>query len=275
MDSVEPEVIDTTAPSVDESTETNEVDETTAPPEIVDDSEEVDYEGEKFKVPAKLKDALMRQADYTRKTQEVAEARKAIEQHAQEVQQRAQFNQEYVSEVAKVMSIDERLKEYQSLDWNAITDSDPVQAMKLDRQMRELQSEKDRAVQSISEKQQRTALERSQATARQLQEAAAVVAREIKGWSPEVAKKLQETGRSMDYKPEELSQVTDPRFVKLLHKSYLYDQLVKERTAVPPSEPAKPVTRITAVKTTAVTNPDDLTPEQWVSWRNKQIRKNG
>lgn len=275
MDSVEPEVIDTPAPSVDESTETNEVDETTAPPEIVDDSEEVDYEGEKFKVPAKLKDALMRQADYTRKTQEVAEARKAIEQHAQEVQQRAQFNQEYVSEVAKVMSIDERLKEYQSLDWNAITDQDPVQAMKLDRQMRELQSEKDKAVQSISEKQQRTALERSQATARQLQEAAAVVAREIKGWSPEVAKKLQETGRSMDYKPEELSQVTDPRFVKLLHKSYLYDQLVKERTAAPTPEPAKPVTRITAVKTTAVTNPDQLSPEEWVRWRNTQIRKRG
>ena len=37
-----------------------------------DDSEEIDWNGKKFKGPKGLKDGLMMQADYTRKTQEVA-----------------------------------------------------------------------------------------------------------------------------------------------------------------------------------------------------------
>jgi hypothetical protein len=63
-----------------------------APPEVEtsdDDSEEVDYEGEKYKLPKKLKDALLRQQDYTQKTQQVAEQRRAIEAQAQQVQQHA------------------------------------------------------------------------------------------------------------------------------------------------------------------------------------------
>ena len=259
----QPSEIETTEPEVNE-----------APQEPTDDGEEVDYEGEKFKVPAKLKDALLRQADYTRKTQEVAEERRALEQQRAEVAQRAEFNQTHVREVAKVMSIDERLAQFQQLDWNALTDANPLQAMKLDRQMRDLQSQRQQAVASIEQIQQRTALETQQATARRLQEAQAEVAREIKNWSPEVAKALQETGKSIGYKPEELASVNDPRAVKLLHKAYLYDQLMKERTkAEPQAEPAKPVTRITAVKTTSVTNPDKLSPDDWLKWRNQQLRR--
>ena len=119
-------------------------------PEVTDDDgEEIDYEGEKYKVPAKLKEAFLRQADYTRKTQEVAEQKRDIERQAAEVQQRAQFNQQHVQDVAKVMAIDEQLAKYQGLDWNAITDADPVQAMKLDRQMRELQQQRTASVERI------------------------------------------------------------------------------------------------------------------------------
>lgn len=269
----ESEVIEAQEAPEPSDIETTETEINEAPQEPIDDGEEVDYEGEKFKVPAKLKDALLRQADYTRKTQEVAEERRSLEQQRAEVAQRAEFNQTHVREVAKVMSIDERLEQYQKLDWDALADADPVQAMKLDRQMRDLQSQRLQVVASIEQIQQRTAMETQQATARRLQEAQAEVAREIKNWSPEVAKALQETGKAMGYKPEELTNVTDPRAVKLLHKAYLYDELMKERTKQPQAEPSKPVTRITAVKTTAVTNPDKLSPDDWLKWRNTQLRK--
>lgn len=242
-------------------------------PQLDDDGEEIDYEGEKFKVPAKLKEAFLRQADYTRKTQEVAEARRDIERQAAEVQQRAQFNQQHVQDVAKVMAIDERLEQFSKLDWNAITDADPVQAMKLDRQFRELQQQRGESVNRITQIQQRTALEQQQATARQLQEAEAVVAREIQGWSPELKAKLSETAKAIGFKDQDLAGVTDPRTVKLLHKAFMYDQLMKERTKAPAAEPAKPVTRITsASKTPAVTNPDKLSADDWLKWRNKQLR---
>lgn len=258
----EPSEIETTEPEVSE-----------APQEPIDDGEEVDYEGEKFKVPAKLKDALLRQADYTRKTQEVAEERRSLEQQRAEVAQRAEFNQKHVREVAKVMAIDERLEQYQKLDWDSLADADPVQAMKLDRQMRDLQSQRQQAVNSIEQIHERTALETHQATARRLQEAQAEVKRDIPNWSSELDMELKKTAMSFGFNEQE-ARVSDPRTIKLVHKAYLYDQLMKERTKSPQAaEPAKPVTRITAVKTTAVTNPDKLSPDDWLKWRNTQLRK--
>jgi hypothetical protein len=56
--------------------------------------EEVEYEGELYQVPPKLKEAIIRQSDYTKKTQEVAETRKLIEHQQSQLrvaQQQAAF----------------------------------------------------------------------------------------------------------------------------------------------------------------------------------------
>src|SRR5215216_3195421 len=44
-----------------------------------DEFEDVDFAGKQYRLPKELKSALMMQADYTRKTQDVAEQRKALE----------------------------------------------------------------------------------------------------------------------------------------------------------------------------------------------------
>ena len=75
------------APEVDAESysddETPEADAEGAPDEgqPEDDTEEVDWDGAKYRVPKPLKDALLRQADYTRKTQELADQRRTVEQH--------------------------------------------------------------------------------------------------------------------------------------------------------------------------------------------------
>ena len=184
------------------------VEETPAPVEI-DDSEEIDHEGEKYKVPKKLKDAFLRQADYTVKTQDLA-------------------------------------KQFQKLDWNALTDADPVQALKLDRQMRELQQQRAQQVDGLQQSQARQAFESQQAIARRHEEARVELSKEIPGFgTPEVQKQLIEVGKAAGYKQEELANVLDPRAIKLLHKAHLYDQLVsKAKASAPASEAIKPITRV-------------------------------
>jgi len=54
------------------------------------DLEEIEHDGKKHRVPKELKDAFLRQSDYTRKTQEVAEARRQVEQTWAEAQHTAQ-----------------------------------------------------------------------------------------------------------------------------------------------------------------------------------------
>src|SRR5574343_151442 len=182
-----------------------------------DDGEEIEYDGEKYKVPKPLKDAFLRQQDYTQKTQTVAEQRRAVEAQAAEVQRQAQAQQALIAEYAEAYSLDSQLKQYQAIDWPALIEADPVQAMKLDRQMRELQTKRDLVVATVTQKQQAQAIEAQQATAKRLQEGRAVLEREINGWSPELAKTLANYGQEIGFSADEMSNVTNPHAVKLLH----------------------------------------------------------
>jgi hypothetical protein len=246
-----------------------------APPEVEtsdDDSEEVDYEGEKYKLPKKLKDALLRQQDYTQKTQQVAEQRRAIEAQAQQVQQHAEMSQRYVAEYAEAFALDKELQRYKEINFDQLTDSDPVTALKLDRQMRDLQARRDQVVATVTQKQQAQSIEQQRINAQRLNEGRAVLEREIKGWSPDTAKALVSFGQELGYTEQELTQVNDPRTVKLLHKAWQYDQLTKAKTAKPaPVTQERPVTRITASKATVKT-PATMTDNEFAQWRRSQIK---
>lgn len=241
--------------------------------EAESDDEEIDYEGEKFRVPKKLRDAFLRQQDYTQKTQSVAEQRKAVEAHAQQIQQQAQAQQQHIAEYAEAFALDSQLKQYQDVNWQQLIDQDPVQAMKLDRQMRELQQRRDQVVSSVTQKQQQQTLQVQRENARRLQEGQAVLEREIKGWSPETGKELIKFGQELGFNAEELSQVNDPRAVKLLHKAWQFDQLMKKQAAPKekPETQEKPVTRITASKGTATKDPSKMSDNEFAQWRKRQI----
>lgn len=233
--------------------ETNDEAQDTDPVEApeVDDSEEIDHEGEKYKLPKKLaeewKNGRLRQQDYTVKTQDLAKQKTEFETAQQEFVARQQFQQQHIEAVAKVISIDERLEQFQKLDWNALTDADPVQALKLDRQMRELQQQRAQQIDGLQQSQAKLTFEQQQATARRQQEARVELAKEIPGFgTAEVQKQLLEVGKAAGYKQEELANVQDPRAVKLLHKAYLYDQLIaKAKAPATTSANITPITRVT------------------------------
>ncbi len=233
--------------------ETNDEAQNTDPVETpeVDDSEEIDHEGEKYKLPKKLaeewKNGRLRQQDYTVKTQDLAKQKTEFETAQQEFVARQQFQQQHIQAVAKVMAIDERLEQFSKLDWNALTDADPVQALKLDRQMRELQQQRVQQIDGLQQSQAKLTFEQQQATARRQQEAREELSKDIPGFgTAEVQKQLLEVGKAAGYKQEELASVQDPRAVKLLHKAYLYDQLIaKAKAPVTTSANITPITRVT------------------------------
>ena len=256
-----------TQPTDDISSSTDE------PTESVEsDDEEIEHEGAKYKVPKPLKEAFLRQADYTTKTQTLAEERRGLEAERQQLAAQQQFQQQHIKDVAKVISIDERLEQFRQIDWNAAMDADPVGAMKLDRQMRELQQQRTQVVQSIEQTQARTTYESQQATARRNAEAAQELAREIKGFgTPEVTKALKDTGKAFGYKPEELDSVTDPRAVRLLHEAYLYRKLVAEKKAPEAGKTITPITRVSGAAATVQKDPSRMSDSEFAQWRKRQI----
>lgn len=248
-----------------------------------DDDEEDELDGVKLRGKKEALEAIkagrLRQDDYTRKTQEVAETRRQLEAREAQFQQTAQSHQQHIREVAQLVAIDDRLAQFEKAGINAysinqMADSDPVQALKLHNELMDLQARRGQTVNSITQKQQAQAQESQRSNAKQLYEASQVLARDIKGWSPDLANKLSEYGKSQGYPAEVLGNVTKPEFVKTLHKAFLYDQLQKQRTAKPVTEPSKPATRLGGAG--AVTNKplSEVTDAEFIRRRREYIAKN-
>ena len=112
---------------VEAEAESSEDTETEQPPEAAE-FVNVEYEGTEYEVPAKLKDALLRQSDYTTKTQALAAERKALEAQSAAFQQQQELNQQTFDDVAQVKALDQQIEQYNALNWDELYPQDVAQA---------------------------------------------------------------------------------------------------------------------------------------------------
>ena len=88
------------------------------------------------------------QKDYTVKTQSLAEQRKTFEAQSQ-------FQQQHIQEFAKVVALNDSIAEFEMIDWNALSQEDPVKAQQLFFHKSSLESQRNQLAQTISQKNQR------------------------------------------------------------------------------------------------------------------------
>lgn len=202
-----------------------------------DGYEDVEYEGTAYKLPRELKEALMRNADYTRKTQEVAESRRTLEaQHEavkaqqQVLQEEAAFQQVAQQDMAEIAGLQSALKQYDGLDWTALSQSDPVQAQTLWFQYQQARDKVSQLQGGLRDKYQQFQQKKQEAMAQAFQKGLEVLKRDIPNWSPELAKEIREAGiQHYGYQAGELENVYDPRFVKLLADAAAYRKLQAQK----------------------------------------------
>lgn len=239
-----------------------------------DDTEEVEHDGKKFRIPKELKSALMMQADYTRKTQELAEQRRTAEAERTRF---AQANQEHIQGVARLVAMDEQIEAFNKVDWKTLSDNDPVQAQQAWMQFSQLKDARQQMAVQLQQQEQQRALEMQQVTAKQIEESQAVLARDIKGWSPQMAQQLtQFAAKEYGFQPQELAQVYDPRVVKLLHSAWMGSELMKKQMAAtqkPAGNPAKPVPQVGSGAAPAGKDPTRMSDAEWLESRMKSRAK--
>jgi hypothetical protein len=204
--------------------------------EEVDDSVEVEYEGEKLKVPAKIKDALLRQADYTRKTQEVAEHRKAIEAERQAVQFERQMQQVGFAKQAELHNLDSQARAIvQALPelWR----TNPGQAAQYQASLYELQSKGQAVYAELQQLNQEYQSKRQQYVTQKHEAAAKYLSERIQGYTPgssvdvELAKYAE---RAYDIPTETLSLaiLEHPSLAVAFWKAKQFDDLQAKKPAV-------------------------------------------
>lgn len=231
-----------------------------ADPDLV----EIEVDGQSYKVPEALKDKIMLQADYTRKTQEVAEQRKQVEQMQSQLQEQARLAQENIAEIAQLTALDNQLQAFQQVDWNSLYDSDPAEFVRLKEARRDLIDQRTGLANQIGAKQQQQYAAQQQLYSQAVEEGKKVLAREIPNWNPDLAKSLNALAvEKYGFTPEEVGQVIDPRVVKLLHDAYRFNK----------QQSTKPLTDKKLSKLPPVSKPGGPSNKSVATSREQEARK--
>jgi len=276
-------VVSADEPSEDvlEGSLTDEDSESTDESAPEDEDEDVEHNGKLYKIPKGLtigqKEEFLMQQDYTKKTQEIAESRRAFENEQQSFQLKAQFQNAHLSEIVKAQNLEDQLAKYQNIDWDALDDQDPIQAQKLDRQFNRLKEEYRITQGNIQQAQQQFTLLTQQETARRLEQSKAVVTSELKDWTPEVGKQVGEylkTYSKAGVNDTVLQEINNGVYgalpIILARKAQLYEQLMNKNAVKKTAPPPPPVTKVGA-KTTVSKDPINMTPAQYAEYRRKVI----
>ena len=247
------------------------------PEESEGDFEELDLDGKKVRIPAAVKPLLMMQADYTRKTQEVAEQRREVEAAREAIQHQAEAQKQFRDEYGKLAAYDASLAQFEQVDWAKLVEEDPVRAQKLDIQHRQLRDQRQQVAAAIQQKEQERSQAEQREFAKQAEESAKVLQRDIPGWGPDVQQKLREYGLKQGYRDDELSLVVDARAIKILHKSRLWDEHVEKQQAAATRKPkpsVQPLAKPAKGRAPARTGlHDELPADEWVKRRNQELAK--
>ena len=221
----------------------NEAVETLTAEDLVDDNQQEQVsEPRKYTVKIDGKDTEVtedellsgysRQADYTRKSQVLAEQRKKMDEELAATQQE---RQQYQSQLEQFnLQADSKLEEFKSVDWTKLKEEDPMEyALKRD-QYRELQENKRLVAeeqQNLAQKQQAEMQTKwNEELARQQE----VMAQRLPEWNdPEKGPKLKQNIKSFALKKgfteQEVDSLIDARSVDVLHKAMMYETLLEAK----------------------------------------------
>ena len=205
-------------PEEGDEAEESEQDEDQPDAESSLDTVDVEYEGERYKLPPKLKDALMRDQDYTLKTQSHAETVRAYEAERADFQQYVEATTAQSTGMANLAALDQQLQSFQQYDWNAAFDADITSATKLQHQMQQFQSQREQIVGSIQQGESKRQEMRHENMVRTAQRTDEALAKEIPNWGDD---RKTELGRfaveTLGFPATAVSQAVTKAEIKTLH----------------------------------------------------------
>lgn len=213
-----------------------------------DEFEEFDWNGQKVKGPKGLKDGVLMHGDYTKKTQEVASQRKELEQRATALQEQVQASEAEMNARAAVVIIDEQMKAYQNINWQAWEEQDFMAAQRGWREFQQLKDLRQNAVNEFNQRYRARTEKTQQDTAKRIQETAEYAQKNIKGWSPEIEDKMLDlAARKLQIDKGQVKQMLSPAYIDLLHLAWLGEQALS-KTVPPKPQPATEPLKVVASK---------------------------
>lgn len=246
---------------------TDEVDADAAP-----ETFELEIDGAVHSLPAALKGAFLRQADYTRKTQELAEHRRATEADRRALDARLDAARRGDVDTVKMAVLEDELAQFEGIQWEAFAAEDPERAQEVWGVYQQMNAAREQLAYALAHRGERSRLAEAREAAARMEAVGRTLRDEIEGWSPEVAAKLVDYAQAFGVTLEELREVADPRLWKILHRAYQADQAGQRETAAQ-AQGVRPAVVVAGAAPAGGAVRDDLSTKEWMARRNAQLAK--
>lgn len=231
-----------------------EIDEA-AQAELEEDLEEFEWNGKPVKGPKGLKDGVLMQSDYTKKTQAVSAKEKALESREAEINQKLAATEEELDARSTLRDVDKRIGEYAKLtqaDWDYHHNIDPMGTDKAWRDYQFLKEQRTEVAKSLETKQNERTQAAQQSLAKRVEETTAFAQKEIPGWKPELTETLVKLATDFGVPESALQANWSPVFYKLLHRAHIGELTLNRQTAPKPiPAPLQPLATVGGKSTPA------------------------
>lgn len=235
----------------------------------------IKVDGEELEVGIdELKNGYQRQADYTRKSQALAEQRKGTEQIQSERMQLEQERQMYANGLQMLQEQQSaKLTDFDNVEWEALKQEDPYQYMIKKDEYRDAQERVTNLQAEQQMVQQEQAQQAQQARAHFVQQEYARLVNALPEWNDKestIKKDVQEYATSVGFRPEEISQLADHRSVLIIKKAMEYDKLT---TKVSPKK--KAVKKVPKVQKAGRGNSKEDAATEAIKKKRARLQKSG
>lgn len=201
--------------------------------EPIEELEEFDWEGKTIKAPKGLKDGVLRQADYTRKTQEVSAKAKELAAREERIAEQSKATEDELNLRAQARYVDHQIGAYDKWtpqQWQALKEQDPQGWTDHRFHLQALKEARGEVRGKISEAETKRTQETERAVANRLEQTQEH-ARKIKGWTPDMDKEVVEYAVSKGVSADELARVISPGMYDMIRFAKVGEALAKN----PPS----------------------------------------
>lgn len=179
-----------------------------------------------------VKDGLLMRADYTRKTQELAEQRKTIESHAQSISTAMQTVQAFPQHMAAIQHVEAQLQQFQNPELWQRLEADPLGKIEAKQAYQDLQNQRQNLYGRLNQAQQEVTVFQAQQNQERLKQAMPAVKRAIPDFGPEKVKALREFAKDVGFTDQQLNHTYDAAPLILLNMAMEYAKLQTTKAAV-------------------------------------------
>ena len=243
---------------------------------------EIDFAGrkERFRLDGQVRDVADKvqnfvkslQGDYTRKTQEIAEAAKSLKMREEGVQKLSSLNGEALAEYSRGLSIRAEIEELEKVDLAALWQSSPDQARRVSDAISQRRAAFQQSISRLNAVESQVQQTEHAEITRKRTEARAAIEKVSPGFEKDVPEIAEYVEKAYGIPKDHCIKVwdLDPATALMARKAMLYDRMQKassKATQAAPAKEAKPVPA-TAAKGGAQgpSNPQNMTPAQMAQY---------